>query len=93
MMLRAKMDTQKGNEAIENGTLPKTVQALIERLKPEAAYFAALDGDRSCTLVFDMQDSSQIPSTVEPLLLNLGAKIEIVPVMNLDDLQKGLAAL
>ncbi|WP_344267419.1 hypothetical protein [Actinomadura napierensis] len=93
VMLRAQMDTQLGNEGIKSGSLPKAMQALIERLKPEAAYFTALDGNRTCTLVFDMQDSSQIPSIAEPLFQSLGAKIEIVPVMNLDDLQKGLAAL
>ncbi|MDL4821314.1 DUF3303 family protein [Actinomadura opuntiae] len=93
VMLRARMDTRLGNEAIKNGTLPKTVQSLIERLKPEAAYFTALEGRRTCTLVFDMQDTSQIPSIAEPLFQSLGAEIEIVPVMNLDDLQKGLSAL
>jgi hypothetical protein len=92
-MLRAQMDTQIGNEALKNGTLQKTMQSLVERLQPEAAYFTAMEGQRTSTFVFDMQDSSQIPAVAEPLFRSLGAKVEIVPVMNLDDLQKGLAAL
>ncbi|MBO2458918.1 DUF3303 family protein [Actinomadura violacea] len=93
MMLRARMDTRMGNEALKNGTLPETMQALVDKLKPEAAYFTAVEGRRCATLVFDMQDSSQIPSIAEPLFKALGAEIEIVPAMNLDDLRKGLAAL
>jgi hypothetical protein len=93
VMLRAQMDTRMGNEAIKSGSLPKAMQALVERLKPEAAYFTAVEGRRCATLVFDMQDSSEIPTVAEPLFQDLGAEIEIVPVMNLDDLRRGLAAL
>ncbi|MEU9064782.1 DUF3303 family protein [Streptomyces sp. NPDC048430] len=87
------MDTQVSNEAIKNGTLQKLMQSMTERLKPEAAYFGPSEGGRSCTFVFDMQDSSRLPTIAEPLFEVLGAKIEIQPVMNSEDLQKGLAAL
>ncbi|MBT2442780.1 hypothetical protein J7E93_22245 [Streptomyces sp. ISL-36] len=93
VMLRARLDTQISNEAIKNGTLQELVQTVTERLKPEAAYFGPCEGGRHCTFVFDMQDSSQLPTIAEPLLQGLGAKIEIQPVMNSEDLQKGLAAL
>ncbi|MFH8288610.1 DUF3303 family protein [Streptomyces sp. NPDC018059] len=93
VMLRARLDTQASNEALKSGALPKIMQALTERLRPEAAYFGPCDGGRSCTFVFDMQDSSQLPAIAEPLLQQLGAEMEIQPVMNTEDLQKGLAAL
>ncbi|WNO76915.1 DUF3303 family protein [Streptomyces sp. AM8-1-1] len=93
VMLRAHLDTQISNEALKNGTLQKTMQSMTERLKPEAAYFGPSEGGRSCTFVFDMQDSSLLPTIVEPLFEGLGAKVEIQPVMNGEDLQKGLAAL
>ncbi|MFD6312664.1 DUF3303 family protein [Streptomyces nigra] len=93
VMLRAHLDTQISNEALKNGTLPQIMQSMTERLKPEAAYFGPSEGGRSCTFVFDMQDSSLLPAITEPLLEGLGAKIEIQPVMNSEDLQKGLAAL
>ncbi|MEV0318632.1 hypothetical protein ACIBKX_19360 [Streptomyces sp. NPDC050658] len=92
VMLRARLDTQIGNEAIKNGTLPKLVQEMTERIKPEAAYFGPSNGGRSCTFVFDLKDSSDMPAIAEPLF-ELGAEIEIHPVMNADDLRKGLAAL
>jgi hypothetical protein len=39
---------------------------------------------------FDMKELSQIPTIVEPLFLQLNAKIELLPAMNLDDLTAGL---
>ncbi|WP_432135656.1 MULTISPECIES: DUF3303 family protein [unclassified Streptomyces] len=93
VMLRARLDTQVSNEAIKNGTLPKIMQSMAERLHAEAAYFGPSEGGRSCTFVFDMQDSSLLPTIAEPLFQELGARIEIQPVMNTEDMQKGLAAL
>jgi hypothetical protein len=93
VMLRAQLDTQVSNKAIKNGALQKLMQSMTEQLKPEAAYFGPSEGGRSCTFIFDMQDSSRLPIIAEPLFEELGAKIEIQPVMNAEDLQKGLAAL
>ncbi|MFF7251265.1 hypothetical protein ACFZBU_46295 [Embleya sp. NPDC008237] len=92
MFLQARMDTEIGNKAVADGSLAKIIQGVVERLHPEAAYFTAFEGDRTCMLVFDMQDSSQLPSIAEPFF-ELGAKLTVKPVMNLDDLQKGLSAL
>jgi hypothetical protein len=43
--------------------------------------------------VFDLKDPSEIPSIAEPFFLNFNAKVAFCPVMNAEDLQKGLAAL
>ncbi|MEU1015536.1 DUF3303 family protein [Streptomyces sp. NPDC005900] len=93
VMLRARLDTQASNEALKSGALPDTMQELMEQLKPEAAYFGPCDGGRSCTFVFDMQDSSQLPAISESLFREFGAEVEIQPVMTAEDLRKGLAAL
>ncbi|OLT37614.1 hypothetical protein BJF79_29345 [Actinomadura sp. CNU-125] len=93
VMLRARLDTQIANELIEDGTLPKLMQSVMERIQPEAAYFHGYDGGRACTLVFDMRDSSQLPSIAESFFQKLGAEVEITPAMNVEDMQKGLAAL
>ncbi|MBT2506777.1 hypothetical protein J7I98_12930 [Streptomyces sp. ISL-98] len=92
MMLRAVLDTEASNQAINNGSLQKLMVAMTEKLKPEAAYFGPSNGCRCCTFVFDMKDSSEMPAIAEPLFELLGAKFELHPVMNADDLQKGLAA-
>lgn len=44
-------------------------------------------------MVFDLQDSSDLVTINEPLFMELGALLEVQPVMNSEDLQKGLAAL
>ncbi|MEV2211036.1 hypothetical protein AB0H86_05985 [Streptomyces sp. NPDC050997] len=93
VLLKASMDTEKANEAIRNGSLGKLIQESVEQIKPEAAYFTADHGKRTAFLVFDMQDSSQMPVLSEPFFLNLGAEISYTPVMNLDDVQKGLSQL
>jgi len=66
------------------------VEAVMTKLKPEAAYFAPMDGKRAGIIFCDIADPSQIVEAVEPLFLNLDAAVEMVPVMNADDLKKGL---
>jgi tRNA/tmRNA/rRNA uracil-C5-methylase (TrmA/RlmC/RlmD family) len=89
-LLKVTMDVAASNKAILDGSLPKMIQSTMERLKPEASYFTAMDGCRSCFIVFDMKDPSEIPVIAEPFFLNLNAKVEFSPVMNAEDLKKGL---
>jgi hypothetical protein len=93
VLLKVSMDTEKANEAIHNGTLPKLIEESLEQIKPEAAYFTSENGQRTAYLVFDMQDSSSMPAISEPFFMNLGAKITYTPVMNREDLRKGLSQL
>ncbi|MER6348206.1 hypothetical protein ACWC10_20185 [Streptomyces sp. NPDC001595] len=93
VLLKVRMDTAMANEAIRNGTLPKLLAESMEQIKPEAAYFTSDQGRRTAYMVFDMQDSSQMPVLSEPFFLHLGAEITYTPVMNYDDVQKGLAQL
>lgn len=93
VLFKASMDTEKANEAIRNGTLGKLVQESLEQIKPEAAYFTTDHGKRTAFLVFDMEDSSRMPSIAEPWFLDMGAEVTYTPVMNLDDLKKGLSAI
>ena len=89
-LLHIHMDTKSGNENIRSGALPKTMETLVSQLHPEASYFFADGGRRSALFVFDLADPSQIPAIAEPLFMGLNAEVEFTPVMNLDDLQKGL---
>jgi hypothetical protein len=89
-LLRITIPVDTGNEAVQNGTIQKVVSETMERLRPEAAYFLAEQGDRAAMFVFDLKDSSDIPSIVEPFFAGLNASVELTPVMNADDLKKGL---
>ena len=44
-------------------------------------------------MFFDMQYSSDIPSIAEALFQDAEAAVEFVPVMNAEDLKKGLGSL
>lgn len=92
-LLRVVMDVTAANKAISDGTLPQIIEATMDKLKPEAAYFHASDGQRSCFMVFDLKDPSEIPGIAEPFFMNLHAKVELCPVMNAEDLKKGLAVI
>lgn len=89
-LLRVTAETAASNEAIADGTFAQIMKSTMENLRPEAAYFLTNDGCRSWIMVFDLKDSSDIPSIAEPFFNKLNAKIEFCPVMNPDDLQKGL---
>src|SRR5262245_47689887 len=92
-LLRVIMDVVASNKAIQDGSLPKILKSTMDKIKPEASYFLATDGCRSCFIVFDLKDPSEIPSIAEPFFMNFNAKVEFCPVMNAEDLQKGLAAI
>ena len=94
MMLRVSVPVETGNEAIDAGALQQTIQSTIEQLKPEAAYFALNDdGERAGFFVFDMEGSWQLPPILEPLFRNLDATVHVTPVMNAEDLERGLGAI
>lgn len=88
MLLRVSIPVETGNAAAKAGTLGSTIERILADLKPEAAYFIADDnGCRSGSIVFDLKDSSDIPSVAEPWFLAFNAKVSLRPVMNPQDLQ------
>jgi hypothetical protein len=93
MMMKVNLDTEAGSRAIQDGSIGQVMQEALDPLNPEAAYFGPEKGVRTAFVVFDMQDPSQLPSMTEPLFGKLKAHIEIFPVMNQEDLQKGLQQL
>jgi hypothetical protein len=93
MMIKFALPVADSNTAIRNGKLQKVFQQLAEDLKPEAAYFTPLGGERAGFFVVDMQESSQVAEIAERFFFGLNAKIEMTPVMNADDLQKALTGV
>jgi hypothetical protein len=91
-MLRLTFPTDLANGAIKDGSFQQLMDSTLNKLKPEAVYFTANKGCRCAMIFFDMQDAAEIPSIAEPLFVALNAEIELLPVMNADDLKKGLSA-
>ena len=93
IMVKFAFPVDAGNAAIRSGKVEKVFQQIMEELKPEAAYFFLDGGERGGMVVVNMNDSSQIAQTAERFFFGLNARIEMVPVMTAEDLQKGLSAV
>ena len=87
MLLRVSIPVEAGNAASKAGTLGSTIDRILADLKPEAAYFFADDeGQRTGSIVFDLKETSKIPSIAEPWFLAFNARVTLRPVMTPQDL-------
>jgi hypothetical protein len=93
MILRVSIPVETGNAAAVKGTLGSTIQQILADLRPEAAYFTEDQGQRTGFIVFDMKESSQLPSIAEPWFLAFNAQVSVRPAMSLKDLAEGLPGM
>jgi len=93
MLMTVEMDTEASNRGIKDGSLPKMMEEALQRLHPEAAYFTTHDGQRTAYIVLDISEPAQMVQMAEPFFSGVNAKIDWSPVMNAEDLQKGLSLL
>jgi len=91
MLLKWETGLEAGNDAIRSGKIAEVNQRLMALIQPEAAYFSTEGGTRTSYIFFNLDDPAMIPVIAEPLFQELQLKVEFVPVMNADDLQRGLA--
>lgn len=87
-LVRVSIPVEAGNAAVRKGTLGTTLQSILGELKPEAAYFAEENGNRTGFIFLDMKEPSQIPAIAEPFFLAFNAQVEFHPAMTPEDLQK-----
>ncbi|HZU16645.1 MAG TPA: hypothetical protein VFD01_08645 [Candidatus Dormibacteraeota bacterium] len=90
MMMRVQIPVGRGNEAIKDGSLPRLMRETLDALKPEAAYFTTTEGQRTALIVFDMKDVAMMPKLAEPFFMRLDARVDLAPVMDAQDLERGL---
>jgi len=94
MLMLVKIPHEPFNAAVRKGTAGKTIQSILEAIKPEAAYFTEQNGTRGAVLVIDVADPSKIPGLAEPFFLSFNADVEFRIVMGPEDLAKsGLETL
>ena len=91
LMLKFTIPVGRGNEAVADGTIGQAIENLVKQTKAEAAYVTMIDGRRGGYIFFEESDQARLPQLNEPMFAALDAAIEIVPVLSLDDLKRGLA--
>jgi len=86
MMLTASFPVETFNELVRNGQAGPAMRAILEYLKPEAAYFMDDCGQRTAVLIIDIASASEIPRFVEPFFLRFNADCTLKVVMSPEDL-------
>ena len=87
-LLKISIPVEVGNARIKDGTLPKTIQSILQDQKPEAAYFAEDNGRRTGFVFVNVPEPSDIPRLAEPWFLAFDASVEFHPAMTVEDLAK-----
>jgi hypothetical protein len=92
-MVKFTIPTQESNPLIRDGSIGHTLETILGKLQPEAAYFCPIDGKRGGFIVINLEDESEIVTKLEPLWLEAAATVETFPVATADDLRAGLQNL
>jgi hypothetical protein len=87
-VMEVSMPPDKFNAAVRDGSAGQKMQTILEDLKPQAAYFCAVNGKRGGFLIVDLKDASEIPKYAEPWFLTFDATVEFHPTMTPEDLAK-----
>jgi hypothetical protein len=91
VLIRTIFPNEAGTKAVRDPNFLKNIQAFIDNYKAEAAFFTPSNGDRSANFIIDMPSSDMMATIAEPFF-EMGARVEVQPVMNFEDLKKGLSA-
>ena len=92
-MVKFTIPTQEANPLVKDGSIGQTMESLMGKLQPEAAYFGPIEGKRGGFMVINMEEGSDVVTKLEPMWLELGATIELFPVATPDELRAGLQSL
>lgn len=74
------------NTLTRSGVAGAKMKAILDDIKPESAYFTAMEGHRGGVLVVDVQNPSDIPALAEPWFLTFNAEVEFRIAMTPEDL-------
>ena len=91
ILIKAKIPTESGNKTVPDPNFLKNLEEYINKVKPEAAYFMPIERHRAATFIVNIESNEQVPAIVEPLFQWMGANVDVIPVMNFDELKRGLS--
>jgi hypothetical protein len=87
-ILNVTLPTTEFNEAVKDGSAGEKLEKIMASNAPEAVYFTTNEGQRSCTLIVNLEDASALPKLAEPWFLTFNAEVDIKLVMSPEDLAK-----
>jgi hypothetical protein len=88
MMVEVALPVEPFNQMVKDGTAGAAIEKALADIRPEAVYFKERSGMRSCTMIVDMTDASQMPKIAEPFFLMFNAMVDFEPVMTPEDLAR-----
>ena len=74
------------NTMVKNGSAAMKMQQIMGDMKPEAVYFAEMDGKRTGIFIVNLEDPSKVPSLAEPWFLTFNGDVRFHVVMSPEDL-------
>ncbi|MBF0499807.1 MAG: panthothenate synthetase [Candidatus Riflebacteria bacterium] len=87
VMLTVKLPVESFNTAVRLGNAGKIISKIMDKMKPESAYFTEINGSRGGYFVINVDNPSQIPVYAEPWFLNFNAECHFQIVMTPEDLK------
>ena len=92
-LLYVQIPTEAGNSVVQDPNFLQKIEDYINNVKAEAAYFGPSNGNRTMFFIVNMDTPDKIPIILEPLFQEFKAKVEVYPLMILDDLKKAFSKL
>lgn len=86
MLVHVKFPHEPFNAEVRKGTVGKTIQGILEEIKPETVYFTEYGGRRTAVMIVDLPGPSSVPKIAEPWFLCFNADVEFHIVMGPEDL-------
>lgn len=84
------MPTESGNKMLQDPNFPIRLKGVLNQIKPEAVYFAPIEGERGIYMVVNLLSADMIATIAEPLWMTFNCRLDFTPLMELSDLEKGL---
>jgi len=94
MIMLVQFPIEPFNTLTRNGQVGDRMRAILDAIKPEAAYFTEREGQRGAICVVNLESASDVATLAEPWFLGFNASVEFRVAMTAEDLGRAdLAAL
>jgi hypothetical protein len=88
MLMIVRFPHEAFSAAVREGSAGSKTKAILDALKPEAAYFTEMNGQRTAVLLVQVAKPSEVPALAEPWFLGFNADVEFHIVMSPEELEK-----